>query len=76
MEPEQKSNGALVGLVIIIIILVVGGIYIWIANQKALQEKKLLQEKITAQDTLDLSKLEADVNSIDINLGVDVKTIK
>ena len=29
MEIEKKSNGALVGLVVIIIILIVGGIYIW-----------------------------------------------
>ncbi|MBI5139544.1 hypothetical protein HZA26_02970 [Candidatus Nomurabacteria bacterium] len=36
MEPEEKSNGALVGSFIIIIILILGGIYVW---QKSLQEK-------------------------------------
>ena len=28
MEPEKKPNGALVGLVVIIVLLVVGGIYL------------------------------------------------
>ena len=34
MEPEKKSNGAFVGLVVIINILVLGGIYIWQSSQK------------------------------------------
>lgn len=29
MEPEKKSSGALIGAIIIIIILVAGGIYVW-----------------------------------------------
>mgnify|MGYP001570673623 CR=1 FL=1 len=38
MESEEKSNGALVGSFIIIIILIIGGIYVWI---KSLEEKPL-----------------------------------
>ena len=34
MEPNQKSNGALVGSIIIIIILVLGGIYLWTSKTK------------------------------------------
>lgn len=33
MEPEKKSNGALIGLIVIIIILILGGIYIWQTNK-------------------------------------------
>lgn len=29
METEKKSNGALVGSIIVIIILIIGGIYFW-----------------------------------------------
>ena len=42
MEPEKKSNGALVGSIVIIIIIVIGGIYIWQSKIKsALEEKKI-----------------------------------
>ncbi len=38
MEPEKKLDGAFVGLVVIIIILVIGGIYIWQSNQKTIEK--------------------------------------
>ena len=44
MEQEEikKSNGAFIGSIIIIIILIIGGIYIWQAEiKKALENKKL-----------------------------------
>lgn len=61
MEPEQKSNGALVGLIIIIIILVLGGIYLWKSNTK---------EEVAPVVTDDTTSLEADVNSVDLD-GLD-----
>ena len=38
MEPEKKSNGALIGLIIIIIILIVGGLYMWQKNKNVVNE--------------------------------------
>jgi len=34
MEPEKKSHGALIGSIIIIIILIIGGLYIWQSRVK------------------------------------------
>jgi len=76
MELEKKSsNGALVGLVIIIIILIIGGIYIWMSNQKTLKEKKIQLNNITAQNNSDLNTLEADVKATDVSTGVDVNAL-
>lgn len=73
MEPEKKSNGAFVGLVIIIIILIVGGIYMWQANQN----RTLLDtETITTEDSVGLDTLEADVNATDIDVGVDANSVQ
>ena len=38
METEKKLNGAFVGLAIIIIILIAGGIYIWLSNKDTLEK--------------------------------------
>jgi len=66
MEPEQKSNGALVGLIIIIIILVLGGIYLW--KNSAEERAKLEGANTTSSvdDTTDTANLDADVNNIDL----------
>lgn len=58
MEPEKKANGAFFGLVVIIIILIVGGIYIWFSNQKA---KKLLQDLQAQQQSENVSSQDATV---------------
>jgi hypothetical protein len=49
MKSEKKSNGALVGSIIIIIILVIGGIYIWQSKVKEDLIKKQIQTENTAQ---------------------------
>ena len=67
MEPEKKSNGAFVGLVIIIIILVIGGIYIWQSSQK--------EKTVTNQDAAVLDSLQLDAETTDTDTGVDVNTI-
>ena len=46
MEPEKKSNGALVGSIIIILILVIGGIYIWQSKVKNVLEEKSFKKKM------------------------------
>ena len=73
MEPEQKSSGALVGLIIIIIILVLGGVYLWINNTSKETEtadpissnenKADNKDGVTVDNTLDL---DANINSIDL----------
>jgi len=77
MEPEKKSNGAFVGLVIIIIILVVGGIYIWLSNQKAyiLQNPQAQSGTVTDQDAAALDALESDLDGTNTNIDVGTDTI-
>jgi len=74
MEPEKKSNGALIGLIIIVVILIVGGIYIWQSNNK-LQEQTLPPDAITEEDTSALDTLDQDLEALDTDIGVDVDTI-
>lgn len=71
MEPEKKSNGALVGLVIIVIILIIGGIYYWQNSMKkvVVPEDTNVSESTnaTSKASSDTASLEADVNSIDLD---------
>ncbi len=73
IEPvEKKSNGALIGSIIIIIILIIGGIYIWQSKvQKAPEEKNAQLETVapTDADTKELDTLDKDINSAEIDLG-------
>lgn len=68
MEPEQKSNGALVGLIIVVIILVFGGIYLW--RNSAKERAKLEGVNPTSDNTPSTTdstvNLEANINSIDL----------
>ncbi len=77
MEPEEKkSNGALIGSIIIIVILIVGGIYIWQTKvQKALEQKRMESETVTPMDANELNALEQDINSTDTNVNIDLNTI-
>ena len=80
MEPqEKKSHGALIGSIIIIIILVIGGVYIWqskinIAKQKAAQEQAIINSENS--QTSDLNNLEQQINTTDTNTGVDASQIQ
>ncbi len=63
METEQKSNGALTGLIIVIIILILGGIYFW---RNSVKEKMLPENSSTGSiDTA--SGLDANVNNLDLD---------
>ncbi len=77
MEPEQKSNGALVGLVVIIIILILGGFYIWSVNKDEETPTPLQQENqnLTQEDESDIDNLDKDLQSADVNTGVDINTV-
>jgi len=74
MEPEteKKSNGALIGSIIIVVILVIGGIYVWQSKVKTTLEQK---QQITPADTEELNTLEQDLNSVDTNVDVDINNI-
>ncbi len=72
MEPDKKSNGALVGLVAIIIILVLGGVYIWMSNKNQPDNSGALSD----QDSAALDALDQDAASVDVNTGVDVNALQ
>ena len=92
MEPAKKSNGALVGSIIVIIILIIGGIYVWQMRAKTVEENKAIEQKllqesqkaeqntvvkeITPADTTELNALEQDLNRADTSTGVDATKIQ
>lgn len=58
MGPE-KSNGALIGSVVIILILIVGGVYLW---------KTSVREKAVPEGGSDsAASIEANLNSMDMD---------
>lgn len=75
MEPEKKSNGALVGSIIIIIILIIGGIYIWQSKVKSALEEKTKLELVAPEDTNELDTLEQELKNIDADIDVDLNSI-
>lgn len=67
-QPQQKSNGALVGSIIIIIILIIGGIYFWQNNLKEkVDEPKNSNVGDVSGTSNDTASLDANVNSIDLD---------
>jgi len=76
MDPEKKSNGAFIGLVIIIIILVIGGIYIWMSNKNSSPvPAPSTIGTITDQDAAVIDALDTDIENTDTNIGVDVNAV-
>lgn len=70
MEPnqiQQKSNGALVGSIIIIIILIIGGIYFW---KNSVKEQVAPENTDISSDTESIDNsaavIEAELNSMDL----------
>ena len=72
MEPEKKSNGALVGLVVIIIILVIGGVYMWKSNKDTVNDTDVPTESVSTIDTTELDTLEQEINVADIDVGANM----
>jgi uncharacterized protein YpmB len=78
MEPDKKSHGALIGSIIIIVILVIGGIYIWQSKAKQMRlekEKAALEQQVQPTDIEDLNNLEQDLNTTDPNVDFDVNSL-
>ena len=80
MGPEKKSYGALIGSIIIIIILVIGGLYVWQTKVKEIkakqQQAQMEAAAINAANMNELKTLEQDLNSTDVSTGVDAEAIK
>lgn len=75
MEEDTKTNGAFVGLVIIILILVIGGIYVWQMKIKEIARIKAQNEAQMAEQANIISALEQDIENIDTDIGVDANTV-
>jgi hypothetical protein len=76
MEPnqtQQKSNGALIGSVIIIIILIIGGIYMW---SKSIKQEEVLPENnaLSGEEQIDNSAaaIEAELNGMDLEIDSEI----
>ena len=67
MEPEKKTSGTIMWVVIAIIIILIGW-YLWQTNMST---SPATVEEIAS----DLTTLEQDLNSTDTNLNLDLETI-
>ncbi len=79
MEPEKKSNGALIGLIIIILILIIGGVYLWQKNRSKIIENPqslAVTKTVTPDDSASLNTLEQDLNTTNTNIDVNVDSLK
>lgn len=83
---QEKNTGALIGTIIIIVILVVGGLYMWgkdLVNNGAISPAEVLQVSDTATEALKsqststkASDIEADLNATDLsNLDKELNDI-
>ena len=70
MEPEKKSNGALIGSIIVIVILIIGGIYLW---KTSVKQKLMLDDQNKVTNTPvdnSINDVEKDLNNMDLE-GLD-----
>lgn len=86
MEPtmEKKSNGALIGSIIVVLVLIIGGIYVWMTK---LDKPETVEEQNTTANSGEeaaaikaydeLTILEQDMNNTNsTDTAVDVETIQ
>jgi multidrug resistance efflux pump len=74
MEGEKKSSGAMVGLVVIIIILVVGVLYVWKASKDTsdvIPVEDTPVADIAPEVSADIENLDADLSDLDADLNLD-----
>lgn len=70
MDGDKKSNGALLGSVVIIIILVIGGVYLFkkaSMNQVAPATTADVKDILAPTDMTTPTKIETDLNNIDLD---------
>jgi len=74
MTPDQETKGPLVGIVIIIILLIIGGVYLWQSRTtpEAIPQTSTSTDQIVNQlgrqsTSTDLADIEADVNATNLD---------
>ena len=74
MENDKKSNGAFIGAIVVIIIIIVGAIYMWNKQEK---EVEPVADQVSEDATVlnayeELNSIEGDVNVFtEEDLGLD-----
>lgn len=71
MESEKKSNGALIGLIVIVIILIIGGIYVWMSSRNTANNPNVQIESMRTTDSAELNNLEQEVNAANTDAGAN-----
>jgi hypothetical protein len=88
MEPmENKSNSALIGVVVVILVLVIGGWYVWKSQSETPSPYEVNTTEQNTENSADQSSavinayaeldlLGQEFETTDTNVGVDVETIQ
>jgi len=76
MEGEHKSNGATVGLIIILLILIVGGIYTWKSKLKNIANRDQVLSPITVEDSEELEAILKDLGTADAEGSFETEEIQ
>jgi type II secretory pathway pseudopilin PulG len=74
MDQNKKSNGALIGSIIVIIILVVGGIYVFKMNIQKAKDIQKANEQINTANVLSSSDETVDIEA-DLNNNADMDAL-
>lgn len=68
MEPtKSKSNGAVWGSIIIIVILIAGGIYIWSMHKSKTAQPAAAPENTSSLNANSADQIDAEMNSTDMD---------
>lgn len=63
MEKDKKTSGAMVGLMIILIVLIIGGVYTWKSKVKDAPDNQQVFAPITVEDEEELDALLEDLGA-------------
>ena len=72
MEPEKRSAGALIGIIVIIILLIAGGIYVWNSKVETEMNGQLGGEVVSPTDEAELDNLDQEMNSVNTDIEASV----